>query len=365
MEKGIQLLIQCRALVVCGSEITEGMQQEIRLAVKASISILTMDQFLSEELTNHVSDITDEMRAQEAEKRTSFRSQVLAAQTGQEHDSEIHMHRGFYSVSSEGDQLQPGFRASVRHTVSLIENQDQISDLTAVPISELIDRRDSNIIAERAAFHELSVSASGWEEVAAQTLLLNKAIEYLQTRPLVHSGNEWKEDWLGYHEISNMVYKMTWRIKDHTVYDSEEQKVKTEKWFLSWGLRTNTILSNTYADVSGHLLAGEENLEFSDTVALDRYLQERLSEHVGCFVEISPPVPVELAQHFSVGGKLLPGYTSLVSEREVDYSAMKKEEPKEKESVIAKIREAQAAAKNNPSPMKKKPQSKKSHEPEV
>ena len=197
MEKGIQLLIQCRALVVCGSEITEGMQQEIRLAAKASISILTMDQFLSEELTNHVSDITDEMRAQEAEKRTSFRSQVLAAQTGQEHDSEIHMHRGFYSVSSEGDQLQPGFRASVRHTVSLIENQDQISDLTAVPISELIDRRDSNIIAERAAFHELSVSASGWEEVAAQTLLLNKAIEYLQTRPLVHSGNEWKEDWLG------------------------------------------------------------------------------------------------------------------------------------------------------------------------
>jgi hypothetical protein len=36
-----------------------------------------------------------------------------------------------------------------------------------------------------------------------------------------------------------------------------------------------------------------------------------------------------------------------------------------KDSVIAKIREAKAAAKNNPSPARDKPQSKKSHEPEV
>lgn len=42
-----------------------------------------------------------------------------------------------------------------------------------------------------------------------------------------------------------------------------------------------------------------------------------------------------------------------------------KEEPQEKDSVIAKIREARAAAKNDPPPVRDKPQSKKSHEPEV
>ena len=53
---------------------------------------------------------------------------------------------------------------------------------------------------------------TAWDQHGAQTLLLQKAIEYLRTPEVTHTGNEWKRRKDGSWEISNLVYKMTFRI---------------------------------------------------------------------------------------------------------------------------------------------------------
>jgi hypothetical protein len=73
MEMGAALLKQCRALVVCGGEITEGMAAEIRLAERFRVPVLTLDVFLP-----------DAARDRPPPPRMSVLKQIAAARAGRE-----------------------------------------------------------------------------------------------------------------------------------------------------------------------------------------------------------------------------------------------------------------------------------------
>jgi len=87
---------------------------------------------------------------------------------------------GFYQVHSYGDRLKPGDSLKIEHTLSFIREQADISALVPLPISELERRRADSVNIEKVIFDQLRAAVSKWEEQAALTLLLDKAIDYVR-----------------------------------------------------------------------------------------------------------------------------------------------------------------------------------------
>lgn len=141
-----------------------------------------------------------------------------------------------------------------------------------------------------------------WAEQAGQTILYRKTLEYKQTLPVSHTSNKWVESQYDLHEISNMVYAMSWRSYTNTKYDRELQKSVPVSWDLTWILRYNT--PSGY----GKKIAGQERKHFKDEAAMQKYMQGRIAAYAHLFVEISPPIPKGDEKYFSVNGLLLPGY---------------------------------------------------------
>ena len=82
--------------------------------------------------------------------------------------------------------------------------------------------------------------------------------------PVDHTYNQWKKDEYGNFQISNMVYKMTYRIYEQTHYDRAKQKSVIDAWRLSWDLHYNTINRPT-PDLtgSGWQIAGQRDKRFT------------------------------------------------------------------------------------------------------
>ena len=81
-----------------------------------------------------------------------------------------------------------------------------------VPIKELEQRLKDSQAEEKKVFEAMKKAIEAWDEHGAQTLLLQKAIEYLKVPVVTHTSNEWKKQKDGSWEISNLVYKMTFSI---------------------------------------------------------------------------------------------------------------------------------------------------------
>ena len=329
MEMCGQLLSQCDALVVCGNGVTTGMKHEIHLAEQLHVPILTLDVFLPE-------TSPDRPPPTDIELLTA----IGAARTGQDGASSTLEDYGSYTVDAAADILDPGFRITIQHTLAFKDGEADISALLGCSLTELKSQRDDSVRSERTAFQNLRKAVHAWEEIGSNTLMLDTAIRYLEHPPIQHSSNHWIVDKYWHNEISNMVYKLTWRVTDHTVYDHNKQAVVTDEWYLTWSLRLNSVLENSYVEVSGHLLAGVDRMPFPDMEALTAYLDERIVECSDYFTEISPPVPRDFAAHFSVGGVLLPGY-ALEGETQLKIQASV---IAEKPSVLEKIRLSEQTA---------------------
>lgn len=78
---------------------------------------------------------------------------------------------------------------------------------------------------EQKIYDQLKEAAEAWDKHGAQTLLLEKAIEYLKVPEVKHTANEWKQQEDGSWEISNLVYKMTFSIVKFG-----------DEWKLTWEL---------------------------------------------------------------------------------------------------------------------------------
>ena len=210
----------------------------------------------------------------------------------------------FYRVSDYGNRVDPGDKLKLEMSIYPIREVAEIAPLTGLSLERLQEMRTQSAAAEQSIYDNLRESAKSWETQAAQTLLLDMAIEYVRVPEVQHTSNQWEKDEHGRTSISNMVYQMDYRISEQTHYDREQQKSIPYAWHVSWDIRTNSPDRR-----SNSKLAGQYQKRYGSMDELQKYMNGRIKAYSHLFTEISPPIPKEFAPHFKVNGQLLPGYT--------------------------------------------------------
>ena len=214
---------------------------------------------------------------------------------------------GFYNVYDYGDSLTEGNEIKINHRISLNEDNADFSKLHNLSEDTLQKMRTESVEKENAIFKKLCASLGGWEKQAANTMLLDKAIEFVKVQSVKHTENKWVESKYGNYEISNMVYHMYYRIYENTKYDGRQGKSVPCSWELSWSVCTNAPRTNNYGN--NKKVAGQENKKFTDKAEMQKYLDGRIAAYKHLFTETSPPIPKDFARPFYVNGILLKGYS--------------------------------------------------------
>jgi hypothetical protein len=246
----------------------------------------------------------------------------------------------FYNAYG-GNTLKHGEKLSIERTLFISNDKTDISSLVHVPLRELERRFNESEKLEEAVMEQLAPLVKKWEEQAALTQLIKKAIEYQKTPAISHSSNRWLEDDNNNHIRSNAVYQMSYRIYENTKYNSETKSSEAISWNLMWDLRTQSVIGNTY--YAGKKIAGQDK-RFTDKAAMEKYIQGRIKAFSHLFTEESPPIPKEYANYFKVNNLLVPGYRIMDEEATVKVS----EADRPKESVLERIAADKAAKLEKP-----------------
>ncbi len=106
-----------------------------------------------------------------------------------------------------------------------------------------------------------------------------------------------------------MVYKMSCRIREDTQYNRALQKSVPCAWYVTWSVAFNAPAKGDYSSNSARNIAGQEQKRYTDKAAADKYIQGRIDAYAHLFTELSPPIPEEKKNIFSVNGHLLHGYS--------------------------------------------------------
>ena len=99
----------------------------------------------------------------------------------------------FYTAYSYGDKLEEGHKLTLEHHISFDQRHADLSALTWMPLDRLQALRNKSVETEKAVFRDLQEATKRWEEQAAQTMILDRAIEYVKTPEVQHSGNRWED----------------------------------------------------------------------------------------------------------------------------------------------------------------------------
>lgn len=225
-----------------------------------------------------------------------------------------------YQTYNYADKLESGNRIRIEHLISM--SKPEIAGLVSHDLVVLVKQRLESAEKEEAIFVKLQEACREWEEQAAQTQRLDKAIQYVKIPAVKHTSNRWVEDRYHLHQRSNAVYKMHYRVGENTHYDRTLQKSVTTSLELSWGVH----LQDPAETRTSERIAGQERKRFGDKAAMEKYLQGRIKAYSHLFTEISPPIPKKYVGRFTVNGQLLPGYTV--------------ESEQEKESVLGQLEKA-------------------------
>lgn len=217
--------------------------------------------------------------------------------------------KDFYNVYSYSDNLQPGNEITIKHSVSFNESRANLSPLVSLSPDELKDMKHVSEEKEKAIFEKLCAAVEEWEQQAAQTLLFGKALEYVKTPAVRHTSNQWQKGEYNNFEVSNMVYKMSYRIREETQYNRALQKSVPCAWSVSWSVVFNAPQKRDYYSGSSCKITGQDQKRYTDKAAAEKYVQGRIDAYAGLFTELSPPIPEESKNIFSVNGHLLPGYS--------------------------------------------------------
>lgn len=151
--------------------------------------------------------------------------------------------------------------------------KEGFAELVKLPPEQLEELKKASAAKEKEIFGRICASTGEWHEQAQQTQQYQKAQEYARMLPVKHTGNQMQKGEYDWYEISNIVYRLTWREYEQTRYDRGLQKSVTCAWELSWYLNYNTPRNPD--DTSGGRIAGQERKHFSDHAALEKYLQGR------------------------------------------------------------------------------------------
>lgn len=212
--------------------------------------------------------------------------------------------------------INPGVEIEVSNRIYHSPDKTRVSELVKLPLEELAKQEAASVEKEKAIFDKFRSIEAEWETQAAETVSLREAQAYLKVRPVGHTSNQWKSKEYDWHVLSNMVYKMSYRVYEQTQYDRTAKQSVVVAWELSWSLYFNTI-PHPGPDYTGPgwKIAGQDRKRFTDKAAMEKYLQGRIAAYAHLFTELSPPIPKEQAGRFSVNGVLLPGYAVEAPER--------------------------------------------------
>ena len=209
----------------------------------------------------------------------------------------------YYESAFYGDYIKPGEGIKVERKISFDEYRADLAPYVAKSISELTQERAASEALEREIFDKLTALSKEWAVQASQTLIIDKALDYLKIPTIRHTSNQWTVDKNGRHEISNMVYKMTYHISPQT---SPVQKTPFA-WEVSWELSFNVQPRiGKYLD---YTIAEKKKKRYGSMADAEKYMQGRISTYAHLFTELSPPIPEDSKHLFRVNGHLLPGYT--------------------------------------------------------
>lgn len=258
------------------------------------------------------------------------------------------------------DYLTEGSNLKFEHSV-YCEDVD-ISSFIAQGEEKIQAMRQDSMDGEKKAFDIVLAATKQWEQQAAVTQKLNRALEYLHTQEVKHTANEWRktDNWRNDEEISNRVYRMTGGIWEDTKYDRETKQSVPVAWYVTWD-----VYVNSPKEGYGEKIAGQNQKRYTDKAAAEKYLEGRKKAYSHLFTEISPQIPKQYEHHFTVYGALLPGYTVEGQEpvktdhtaADVSEGGISMPEKPEKPSVLGKLsaaKEREKAAAEPKAPIKKK-----------
>lgn len=201
--------------------------------------------------------------------------------------------------------LKDGSELQLSEYVCFHSDQADISDLVTLSPEKLSQLEQDSVAQEEAIYNRILEAVDDWKRQASRTLDLRKAREYLRSTVVQHTSNQWVKEGHEWHKISNMVYKMTYRISETTVYHSYKRG-RVTYWDVTWNLCFNTVRNS---ESYGRSIAGQSGKRFDDKASAEKYLNGRIAAYAHLFTEISPPIPEEHKKCFHVNGVLLPGYT--------------------------------------------------------
>ena len=212
----------------------------------------------------------------------------------------------FYFLNAYQDGITPGQKITIQHNVSYNDWRaaPHLAPLVKLTDAEINQRKEASITLEKELYAKLKQIASEWDEQAAHTMLLERALEYVHTPEVEHTANEWKERENGVWEISNRTYKMRYKI---SYADA------TDIYLVSWGIIYNAPKqpNSKYANYWGDSIyvARQDKKKYPSMEAAQNYIQGRFDLYSHLFRELSPPIPNECKRMFSINGHLAPGYT--------------------------------------------------------
>lgn len=116
-------------------------------------------------------------------------------------------------------RLEPGRELEVREYISFQRGRDGFYELTECSVDELLERKAESIVREKELCQRIDAAVEVWSKQAQQTQQYMKALEYVKTPPTPHTSNRWTVSEYGNHEMSNMVYRFSWREYERTEWD--------------------------------------------------------------------------------------------------------------------------------------------------
>ena len=221
-------------------------------------------------------------------------------------------------VAHRTDRLIEGKEIRLEHSV-ICENQD-ILNLIGQGKEKIKAMRAESMSDEQKAFEIVKPAAKEWEKQATVTQQYEQALEYLDTPEVKHTGNQWVKRSSGTgEEISNRVYKMKVWIRERKNLDSLTRDKNPTVWYVSWQVSLNSPVEGPEGPA---VIDGRIKMRFMDRNEASEYLEGQKTGYAHFFKEISPPVPKEYENMFSVNGVLLPGYQTEESEPEQKKSSV-------------------------------------------
>lgn len=213
----------------------------------------------------------------------------------------------FYRSYHRADKMEPGISLELSRRLEFNAWRADLSklpELVKLSPGELTAKRKDSSEAEEKIFEKIQTAVQEWEEQAAQTLVLDRAIEYVYTPEVSHTSNEWKSAKDGSWEISNQTYIMRFKMW--------EDALKPGSFLVSWAIGVNCPKrpqTEKYYYSGDTILAQQNKKRYESHDATQRYVQGRFDVYAHLFTELRPPIPDGYQRIFTINGCLLPGYT--------------------------------------------------------